>query len=153
MRPVSDAAPAKASQMPSSTERLPRCATSFGMSSGLVSTMKSAMYAVSDSLMGSNQFAFGEPRDDGDEDERDGEHRDRQHRDGAPVVALAKIEHGNRNGLGARREQQDGRRQLADGAHEDEDPGGDHAVADERRGDVDERAQPRGAEDAARVLE
>ena len=37
MSPVCEAAPASASPMPSSTERLPRCATSGGMSRERVS--------------------------------------------------------------------------------------------------------------------
>ena len=40
--PVCEAAPARASPMPSSTERLPRCATSAGRSCAFVPTMKPA---------------------------------------------------------------------------------------------------------------
>jgi hypothetical protein len=40
--PWCDAAPASARPMPSSTERLPRCATSFGMSARLVPLTKAA---------------------------------------------------------------------------------------------------------------
>src|SRR5438128_11349192 len=48
MRPVCDAAPASASPSPSRIERLPRSATSAGMSLAVVSTIKSATYAVSE---------------------------------------------------------------------------------------------------------
>jgi hypothetical protein len=44
--PHSDAAPASARPMPSSTERLPRWATSFGMSRDCVETTKTATSSV-----------------------------------------------------------------------------------------------------------
>ena len=43
--------------------------------------------------------------------------------------------------------------ELADHADEDEAPGRDHGGAQQRRGDVLQGAQPRGAEDAAGFLE
>src|SRR5205807_1243703 len=77
----------------------------------------------------------------------------RKHCDRSSIVALTQIEHGDRNRLGARGEQQNRGGKLAYRSDEDEDPGGDDAVPYQRRRDIEQSAQPRGAKDAARVLE
>ena len=66
---------------------------------------------------------------------------------------LVEIEDQHRDHLGLRGEQHDGGGQFAHHADEDEAPGRDHAGAQQRRGDVAQRAQARCAEDPAGVLE
>ena len=97
-----------------------------------------------------------EARDAVDRDhdrEGDDQHDDAEHRDGAEVAALVQVEDQHRDHFRLRGEQDDGGRQFADHADEDEAPGRDHAGAQQRRRDVAERLQPRRAEDAACLLE
>src|SRR5690348_12939522 len=95
----------------------------------------------------------GNPVDSDDHREGDQQHGDPEHRDGAEIARLLEVEDEHRDDLGLRGEQNDGGGELAHHADEDEAPGGDYAGAQQRRGDVAQRPQPGGAEDAAGVLE
>ena len=95
----------------------------------------------------------GNAVDQDDDREGDDQHDQAEHRDRAEVAALVQVEDQHRDHLGVRGEQHDRRRQFADHADEDEAPGRDHAGAQQRRGDLAQRLQARGAEDAAGLLE
>ena len=97
--------------------------------------------------------AAAEAIGDHDHDRGDGDHGEAEHGDGADVAAFLEVEDQDRQDLGLRREQDHGGRQLADHRDEDEAPGRDHRRAQQRRGDVGQRAQPRGAQHAAGFLE
>ena len=85
--------------------------------------------------------------------ERHEDHEEAEDGDGAELTFFLQVEDHHRHDLGVRREEDDGRRQLADHADEDEAPRGDDAAPGQRRGDLAEHAQAPGAEDAAGVLE
>src|SRR6202011_4672020 len=72
--------------------------------------------------------------------ERDHKHDQAENRNRAQVTRFVEIKDKNGNNLGLRREQHDRRRELPDDADEDEAPGRDHAGAEQRRGDVAQRA-------------
>ena len=82
----------------------------------------------------------------------DHQHRYPQHRNGGEIAALVEVVDQDRDHFGLRREQYNCRRQFAHHANEDETPGRDHAGAQQWRGDLQQRSQPRRAEDAACIL-
>ena len=69
------------------------------------------------------------------------------------IAAFVEVVNQHAEHLGLRREQDDGRGKLTHHADKDKTPCRDHAGAQQRRGDLAQRLQPRGAENAAGVLE